>query len=368
MKIAGLFLLEFAWTAAFCCAQAPGGAVLRLNQIQVIGSHNSYHAGLPPSQFSLLRKDNPSAADALEYSHPPLDQQLSAGVRQIEIDIFADSKGGRFADPAGPKMVAQAGLPADPPFDSAPMSKPGFKVMHVQDIDFRSNCQPFTACLSTVRNWSKAHPNHLPIFILIENKDDNPRLGVFTEPEPFTSMSFDALDREIRSVFSPSEMITPDDVRGKYATLNEAIRTAGWPTLDSARGKVLFLMDQRRVEDLYASGHPSLEGRAIFTNALPGRPDAAFVEVNDPAKEPGLIASLVREGYLVRTRTDEPTVQARSGDTAQRDAAFKSGAQILSTDYPFHESSRWTGYSVGFPDGAIARCNPALIASTCALR
>ena len=35
-----------------------------------------------------------------------------------------------------------------------------------------------------------------------------------TVPEPFTSSTFDALDAEIRSVFSANEIITPDDVRG----------------------------------------------------------------------------------------------------------------------------------------------------------
>jgi Phosphoinositide phospholipase C, Ca2+-dependent len=34
-----------------------------------------------------------------------------------------------------------------------------------------------------------------------------------------------------------------------------------------------------------------------------------------------------------------------------------SGAQMISTDYPLSEPSKWTGYSVGFADGLPARCN-----------
>ena len=60
----------------------------------------------------------------------------------------------------------------------------------------------------------------------------------------------------------------------------------------------------------------------------------------------------------MRTRTDEDTKQARTNDTARRDVALASGAQLLSTDYPSAEPSPWTAYSVGFPDGAVARCNP----------
>jgi hypothetical protein len=73
-----------------------------------------------------------------------------------------------------------------------------------------------------------------------------------------------------------------------------------------------------------------------------------------------LIPGLVKKGYLVRTRTDADTVQGRSGDTKMRDAAMASGAQILSSDYYFNEKASWTGFSVSFPKGEIARCNPVL--------
>jgi hypothetical protein len=341
----------------FLCANAH--AQLRLNQIQVIGSHNSYHAGLAASEAVWLGKLNPKSAAALDYRHPVLDVQLSNGVRQVEIDIFADVEGGRYAHPANLKFVSDMGLPADPPFDPGGLfQKPGFKVIHAQDVDYRSNCQPFTGCLGVILNWSKAHPGHLPIFVLIETKEGRTRPQFQVEPEKFTPAVFDALDKEIRSVFDASKMIVPDDVRGKHRTLEEAVLAGGWPSLESARGKVLFLLDQRKAGPDYLAGHPSLKGRVIFTNAEPGSPDAALVEVNEPLDDPGLIPSLVRRGYLVRTRTDADTVQGRSGDVKQRDAAMASGAQILSTDYPFDEKASWSGYSVRFPKGGIARCNP----------
>jgi hypothetical protein len=49
----------------------------------------------------------------------------------------------------------------------------------------------------------------------------------------------------------------------------------------------------------------------------------------------------------------------------QRDAALSSGAQILSTDFPFQERAPWTGYAVSFPEGTIARCNPVAKPSNC---
>ncbi len=362
---AGMILTSRLPLLVLLCTAAQ--AQIHLNQIQVIGSHNSYHAGLAPSEAAWLCKLNPKAADGLEYKHPALDAQLSSGVRQVEIDIYSDKKGGRYSHPANVKFVSAMGLPADPPFDpNGIFLKPGFKVMHAQDVDYRSNCQPLTGCLTVILNWSMAHPGHLPIFILIETKEGRSHPEFQVDPEKFTPDVFDDLDKEIRSVFDPGRMIVPDDVRGRHRTLEEAVLASEWPSLESARGKVVFLLDQRKAEPNYVAGHPALQGRVIFTNAAPGSPDAAFVEVNDPLEDPALIPALVRKGYLVRTRTDADTVQARSGDTKQRDAAFPSGAQILSTDYPFNDKASWSGFSVGFPKGEIARCNPVLnLPSTC---
>ena len=357
-KVAVLaFTLSFAAWALPSPAQSD--SQLHINQIQVIGSHNSYHAGIAPNEMKIWLAKNPDAFKGLDYQHQPLTQQLDSGVRQIELDIYADSQGGKYAHPNGPHMVEAAGLPPDPPFDpDHVMDKPGFKVMHMQDIDYRSNCEPFTACLKEVRQWSHAHPRHIPVFILVETKEGKPRPGVqMTVPESFTESTFDALDAEIRSVFPAKELITPDDVRGHYETLNEAVLAGNWPALAKARGKVIFLMDQRPVGPVYLAGHSSLRGRVLFTNAEPGEPDAAFIERNDgPAAD---ITALVKKGYLVRTRTDADTKEARTNDTARRDSMMTSGAQILSTDYPVNEPARWPGnFVVTLPGKEPARANP----------
>jgi hypothetical protein len=346
-------------------ARSAANDSVRMNQIQIIGTHNSYHAGLAPSEASLMFQKNPKLYQALDYRHPPLDQQLSSGVRQIELDIYADSEGGRYVHPAGPDAVAAAGLAKDSQFDpEGLMSKPGFKVMHVQDIDYRSTCQQLIACLQIVREWSKSHPGHIPIFILIETKQaDLPPEYHARSPERFTASTFDALDTEISSVFSPNEMITPDQVRGKYPGLEEAVLHGKWPKLKLARGKVVFLMDQQAVGPVYLLGHPALQGRLIFTNAKPGESDCAFTEENEGTQ--AAISALVRKGYLVRTRTDADTQQARTNDTSRRDIALASGAQILSTDYPASEPSPWSAYLVSLPERAIVRCNPINAPPSC---
>ena len=59
----------------------------------------------------------------------------------------------------------------------------------------------------------------------------------------------------------------------------------------------------------------------------------------------------------MRTRADADTRQARSGDASQRDKALASGAQFISTDYR-EPDRRFSGYSVRFPGGQVARSNP----------
>ena len=354
----------FLLLASIISAQVPGGPAIRINQIQVIGSHNSYHAGLTPGVKAVLSEKNPKAARSLDYSHPPLTVQLDHGVRQLEIDIYADKQGGRYAHLVADEMIAKAGLSADAPYDPQhEMNQPGFKVMHVAGIDQRSTCAMFTKCLREVQAWSTAHPRHVPIFLLIEAKQEKPALPGVPEAEPFTPAVFDDLDAEIRSVFSPAELITPDGLRRSSATLPEAIAKHGWPTLESTRGKVVFLLDNRVLTPVYSQGHPALRGRVLFTNSPAGTPESAFTELNDGTAAE--INAAVKQGMLVRSRTDEGTEAARTNDTARRDLVLQSGAQLVSTDYPPGEMSQWSEYVVALPGHAVARCNPVNARNVC---
>lgn len=351
-------------------AAADDDRGLRMNQIQIVGSHNSYHAGLSPAEMAILRSQNPAGADSLDYRHAGLSAQLDSGVRQVELDVYGDSQGGLFANPLFLRLAAgkPGALPMPAGWKEA-MSKPGFKVLHVADVDFRSHCWTLVGCLQEIREWSQSHPGHLPVYIQIENKirdGSQPERAGFVRQEPVTAAAMDSLDAEIRSVFRPGEVITPDVVRGSHKTLQEAVLRRGWPKLNQARGKVVFLLDQESVTPLYIEGHPSLRGRMMFTNGKPGpdAADAAFVKVNNP--DAAAIADLVRKGYLVRTMTDGGAAAVRSGDTRRRDQGFASGAQILSTDYPYEWKAAGSGYSVAIPAAGtstngrkvVARCNP----------
>ena len=174
----------------------------------------------------------------------------------------------------------------------------------------------------------------------------------------------DSLDAEIRSVFAPDHLITPDDVRGDAPTLESAVLDRGWPSIDDSRGRVLYTLNNAgEIRDLYTDGRPNLEGRPMFTSADPGQPDAAFVLVDDPFSDE--LVGIVEVRYIVRTRTDSPTGDARLNRTTDRDRALASGAHYLSTDY--YEPSEYfdSPYVVAFPGVVIARCNPVTAPPSC---
>jgi hypothetical protein len=180
---------------------------------------------------------------------------------------------------------------------------------------------------------------------------------------PFDAAAAAAIDTEILAVFSQARLITPDEVRGTHATLEEAVLAKEWPTLAAARGRIFFFMQGAAVDE-YVAGAPGLVGRLVFADAQPGDAHAAVVISNDPIGGAAAIADLVDRGYIVRTMADSGTVQARTGDETSMNAALASGAQIVSTDYYRPDprgktpGSGWTNYQVRLPGGGPARRNP----------
>jgi hypothetical protein len=78
-----------------------------------------------------------------------------------------------YANPKGVQWAANAGLPPVPNQDpEGKLMRPGFKVMHVPDIDYMSTVLTLTDGLKQVLYWSERHPKHVPIFVLLELKED----------------------------------------------------------------------------------------------------------------------------------------------------------------------------------------------------
>ncbi|MEV8378542.1 phosphatidylinositol-specific phospholipase C1-like protein [Kribbella sp. NPDC056861] len=339
--VAGLASVAVAGAGLAGSAALPGkaeaqtsGSGVRMNQVQQIGSHNSYHRELSANEQKAQQQLNPGAVD-LWYSHASIPQQLAdQNVRSLELDLFPDPAGGLYTYPLLRKLTGQG------PLTDPALAQPGIKVLHIADFDYNTNCRTFVLCLQQVKAWSDKNPNAAPITINLELKQSDPQVvaaGGVKAP-PWDLGNLNSVDAEIRSVFSEDRLLSPDDVRKPGKTLEQSVLTKGWPTLKQARGKVLFYFDNGgpgEIRDLYRDGKPSLEGRAVFTRGPEGEPDAAITQVNDPrGANQAEIQRLVKKGYLIRTRSDEPLSTIRANETSRVGVALASGAQYVTTDFP----------------------------------
>ncbi|MGI8636144.1 MAG: phosphatidylinositol-specific phospholipase C1-like protein [Segetibacter sp.] len=347
-----ILLLLFFIPASFV---VPGNELnnLRLNEIQVIGSHNSYKQSIDPALFKFLSKTDSASLSKIDYSHISLTRQLDAGLLNLEIDVYADPKGGKYSHPKGLDMVKE-----QPPFDpEGVMKDPGFKVFHIPDIDYRSSCLTFKECLEELKAWSEKHPDHYPVFITMNAKDEGLKKEWATVPQKFTSATFDSLDHEITTYLGKENLITPEMVKGKYATLRSAVLHHNWPLIKNVKGKFLFVLDETGDKTTtYTKGHPSLQGRILFTNSKPDAPEAAIMIMNNSKKDS--IQSMVKKGYIVRTRADSDTKEARNNDRSSFEAACKSGAQIITTDYYQKSTHFYSNYIISFEGNKYIRVDP----------
>ena len=295
---------------------------LRINHIQFVGSHNSYKQSMSGGYRALLGLIDEDVAKALDYQHPPLRDQLDAGLRKLELDVFYQT------DPTE------------------------FPVGHIQVIDMNSHCVALQQCLDTLAQWSDANPQHEPIWVSFNAKDQ--KIAWLPDPTPFDDSAFEALDRVVERVLG-ERLIRPRDVRVAGSV------TPVWPILEQARGKFLLILDEGGAKrDLYAGDWQS---RPMFVNVGPEHPGSAVMIVNDPMADFRRIQALVGAGYMVRTRADADTWEARINDTQRRQAAFASGAQAISTDYYRPTNPFGNEYRVHVP-GAI-QCNPVVAPPDC---
>jgi len=331
---------------------------LPINHYQIIGSHNSYKQAIETDLLSVLSKTDSLTAFKLDYAHIDPVDQLDMGLRSLEFDVFYDPEGGMYSDPLGNTILKSENIePA--PFDTDRKLKlPGLKMFHVQDIDFRSHFLLFKDALMAVRCWSDSNPDHFPVIITVEPKDSYIKWPDFTRPLPFNAEALKTIDEEIISILGKDRLITPDLIRGRKASLEEAVLKNGWPSLDRVKGKFMFVMDAGgEKQSSYLSLSNGLQDRVMFVNAREGEPEAAFRIINDPVKDKDYIADLVKKGYMVRTRADAETVPARTNDYTRFSAAKESGAQVISTDY-YQPDLRFSDYKVVFEGNRYQRLNP----------
>ena len=96
----------------------------------------------------------------------------------------------------------------------------------------------------------------------------------------------------------------------------------------------------------------------MFVRSTPGQPRSAFLLMDNAIVRQKEIQAWVKAGYLVRTRSDIETYEAKVNDMTRANAAFSSGAQVVSTDFFKPGNPYGTSYVVTVPGGEVARLNP----------
>jgi len=366
-------VLAVALWAALSMAAAPLPDCA-LNQARWLGSHNSFKPVVPAAYYEALAarlQQTPHTAaqstapalqklQSLRYGHASLTAQLNSGLRLLELDVLKDDAGGSFAKPlfgAELKQALQQHKPSEnvARYFPATLTQPGFKVLHLPDIDFASHCAQARDCIAELAQWSKTNPGHWPVLIVINVREQG--AGTYlpavvaasaAKVAPWQATDYQALEQLWLDGLGRERLLTPDDVRQGPLSLAASIQQHGWPTLTQAAGRFLLLFDGSPAQlAIYRAGHPSLQGLLMFGNYPADTDEAAILVLNDPTSQQAEITSALAQGLLVRTRSDD-------GNVLQPDrfsSALKSGAQFISSDFYLGAPQGEPAQQFHLPDG-----------------
>lgn len=291
--------------ADFDIEKAFGDGV-KINEIAVIGTHNSYQMLPTPQKYAfekyLMFLSGGKKGTKLNFEMDPYTAQLEYGVRNLEIDIETVDKDGKVS----------------------------FVVTHSPISDNTSSAYDFAKGLYEIALWSDNNPNHLPVYLLIEPKGEVPSVN---NMKNFSVGYAEKLDLIIREVLG-DRLLTPKQAMGDYKSFEEMRMADSWPSLKEAAGKIIVLLHPCNVTDEYISIDDTLNSQAMFPMLrFDGidKPYASFILDNDP--ETATVnnkKTVIEKNLMVRTRADNYPVFS---DERYR-CADDCGSHIITTDYP----------------------------------
>ncbi len=297
---------------------------LRLNEIRMIASHNSYKKlGTGLGKLFVGLGDSFAEAEALKYGNPDLTAQLDLGIRSFELDV-------RYR-------------------------RGDFECTHVPLVDNSTTAAKLALALEEIKLWSDGNPGHIPIILLFELKDDwmilDPMLANIGAIELLL------LDELLKDKFEDS-LYTPGMLMDGHDSPNARLQAESWPLLTELLGKIIVVLHPGSFTQTYLETDPDYDSMAMFpgvSNLNVDHPYATFVVHNDPNVEN--IAALLDANLIVRTRMDANLVV----DPDTRARAMASGAQLMTTDFhPAHQLEE--GEAVYLQDEFLIITNDVLTA------
>ncbi len=279
---------------------------VKLNEIVVMGTHNSYQLlGTLPKR-GLMKTFQIISFGLVEnkavFEMDTFTEQLEQGIRNLEIDIETVDDEGDIS----------------------------FIVTHSAIIDNVSSAYNLAKGLEEIAMWSDNNPGHLPIYLLIEPKDDVLSINNMKNFSLEYAMEFDKVLRQVLG----DRLLTPAQAMGEYESFEEMRKADDWPALTQVAGKIIVLMHPCSVTQEYIDTDTSIKTQAMFPMLRFGDIDktyASFILDNDPVSAAENNKKTVDENNLmVRTRADDYP----DFSDERYNFADNCGSHIITTDYP----------------------------------
>lgn len=279
---------------------------VKLNEIAVIGTHNSYQLKATLPKRGLMRLLQIISLGAVEnkaiFEMDTFTEQLQQGVRNLEIDIETVDDNGDVS----------------------------FIVTHDPILDNVSSAYNLKTALEEIALWSDNNPGHIPVYLLLEPKGSVPSVNNLQD---FSLEYALALDKVIKEALG-EKLLTPSAVMGEYETFEEMRNADAWPYLSDCTGKIIVLLHPCGVTDAYINNDITLRSQSIFPMLRFGeidKPYASFILDNNPADATENNKITVDEYRLmVRTRADD-----YPDFSDERYALVENcKSNIITTDYP----------------------------------
>lgn len=303
---------------------------IKFNEMRFLATHNSYQtpntratkklfSALSDITFGLVN------SEITEFFSPTLTEQLNLGIRSLEIDIEVFDRKGEIS----------------------------FTCMHSPYFEMTTSCYDFALAMKEIAMWSDNNPDHLPITIIIEPKETflpmkNMKALDISYTDDFEKVLYETLG---------DKLFTPSDMLRDYASFGEMRAADDWCKVRDMLGKVIILLHECETTEDYISLDPTIKTQAMFPMLREkdiDRDCTAFILANMPDVLLKNNEKIIYEKKIVaRTRADKFTEIT----TDRLENAMKSGAQIVSTDYPYTNDMKPDDYFVSFENRKTIEIN-----------
>ncbi len=282
---------------------------IKYNEVAFLATHNSYQRLVTEQTkkyqipFNVLSFGITTLTDFNKnnFENDTLTGQFEHGIRSIELDVETRVYG----------------------------DKVSFTTMHKPIIDSATSCFDFETALEEIVLWSDHNPGHLPISIIIEDKQE---VGAVDGLKKFSIDYADEFDALLKGKLG-DKLLTPGDMLREHSTFKDMREADDWMKLEDTLGKVIVILHEGELTQKYVALDESLRTQAMFPSLLykqaEKRDYASFIVENNPKDAVNREDFYVEGNFVVRTRADH---YPKSSDE-RYSLTEECKSQIITTDY-----------------------------------